>query len=147
MINNNYYFKSFDNVINSYYLSYKDLFNKLENNSPINKINKAFDDVNNLSLRITTYNILKKIDDREEKINQLESNIIKSITNNYKNYENSFNRVLDKLILVNPLNIMKKGYTLVYKDNQLITSSNDVIENDELKLHFHDGVRDIIVKK
>ena len=43
-----------------------------------------------------------------------------------------FEKTIDKLILVNPLNIMKKGYSLIYKDDKLITSSKNLNKNDVL---------------
>ena len=34
---------------------------------------------------------------------------------------------------------MKKGYTLVYKNNSLVTTSNQLSNNDEVKIQFSDG--------
>ena len=61
-----------------------------------------------------------------------------------KNQENQFyscivNEKEDKLILLNPLNLMKKGYSITYKDNKVITSVNLLDINDEITVKFQDG--------
>ncbi len=40
---------------------------------------------------------------------------------------------------VNPLSIMKKGYTLTKKEGKIIKSIQDVQINDTLEVYFHDG--------
>lgn len=138
-ISNNYYLKNFNNIISTYENVYKDLFNKLELNSPLNKINKSYDDILNIISRLKAYNIVNKINDLEKQINQNENNIIKSFSNYLDKLNDRFDNTLDKLILVNPLNIMKKGYTVVYKDNKVISSSKDLNKDDILDVHFYDG--------
>ena len=71
----------------------------------------------------------------------------KSYEKNLTKYQNNFVNSLDKLILVNPLNIMKKGYTLVYKNDKLVTTSVELLDNDEIKIQFSDGVVNANVKK
>jgi exonuclease VII large subunit len=41
--------------------------------------------------------------------------------------------------LVNPLNLLKKGYVLTYQNDKLITKAEDVIIDDELVLNYYDG--------
>ncbi len=47
--------------------------------------------------------------------------------------------IIDKLNLVNPLNVLKRGYNLAYKDDKIITSVNDLKKNDILDLRFSEG--------
>ncbi|MCM1370514.1 MAG: exodeoxyribonuclease VII large subunit [Clostridium sp.] len=47
--------------------------------------------------------------------------------------------LIDKLELVSPLNIIKKGYSLVYKNDLLIKSITDVSKDDKLKIKLNDG--------
>ena len=47
--------------------------------------------------------------------------------------------MIDKLEVMNPLGILKRGYTVNYKEDSLITSVHDVKKNDILTTVFHDG--------
>ncbi len=111
-------------------------FNNYLNNLD-NKINQIFKNLNLLSP-------LKVINDNNELLNRLTNNLndyfIKTITN-----ENQImNHLIDKLIILNPLNLMKKGYTITMKNDEVITSVENVIINDEITVKFYDG--DLITK-
>lgn len=43
------------------------------------------------------------------------------------------------LKLINPLNILDKGYSLVTKDNKIIKESKNLNKNDEINIRFHKG--------
>ncbi len=47
--------------------------------------------------------------------------------------------MIDKLEVLNPLGILKRGYTVNYKEDSLITSVHDLKEKDVIKTVFHDG--------
>ena len=97
--------------------------------------------------RLELVNLLKQIENRKNEIDLLCNNIYKSYTKKIELASKDFEYLLDKLSLVNPLNIMKKGYTIVYKDEKVITSSKDVFENDELIVNFYDGKHKVKVIK
>ena len=46
---------------------------------------------------------------------------------------------LSKLEILNPLNTLKRGYTLAKSDGKVISSSNDLKSGDELEVEFADG--------
>ncbi len=146
-LNNNYYLRSFDNNLVRFNNEYNYLKQRLESNSPSNVLNQAYLNVSNLEKRLELLNLPNKLDTEKEKINQLLGNINKEIVNKITSLEHEFINKLDKLILVNPLNIMKKGYSIVYKEDKVISSSKDVKEDDELTIHFHDGTNKVKVIK
>ena len=67
--------------------------------------------------------------------NKLESNI--NIT--LKNNKNEFSKLLSKLEVLNPLLTIKRGYSVVRKDNKVISSTKDVKTKDNLELELKDG--------
>ncbi len=136
---NSYYFKSFDKVIDEKINNLNYLRNKLESYSPINLLNNYHIELNNLIKRIEVYNIDERIEKLKQNVFDKNEQLNKSFANSIIKYQNKFVSILDKLILVNPLNIMKKGYTLVYKNNSLVTASNQLSNNDEVKIQFSDG--------
>ena len=44
-----------------------------------------------------------------------------------------------KLNLLNPLNILEKGYAIVYKDDSVIDSVNNININDNISIKLYDG--------
>ena len=47
--------------------------------------------------------------------------------------------ILNTLKLVNPLNIIDKGYSLVTKDNEIIKDAKKLNKDDEINIRFHEG--------
>ncbi len=63
------------------------------------------------------------------------------VFNNYiKTKQNRFSLELNKLELLNPLSIMKKGYSVTTKDNQIIKTIKDIEVNDTLDIKMSDGI-------
>jgi exodeoxyribonuclease VII large subunit len=56
-----------------------------------------------------------------------------------KDQEQNYLTLVDKMITVNPLNLLRKGYTLTYQDQQLVTSLDKLDLEKELEIRYHDG--------
>lgn len=95
--------------------------------------------LDNLINRLEISNPLNKIDNFIEKNNNFVSKLKSNFINNFKNNEFRFLSLNEKLILLNPFNVMEKGYSIVKKDNQVITSLKNININDELEIMFKDG--------
>lgn len=54
---------------------------------------------------------------------------------------------IEQLNNLSPTNIMLRGYTIVNKNDKVITSTHDLKENDEITLSMKDGSVNAIVKK
>ncbi|MBF2757170.1 MULTISPECIES: exodeoxyribonuclease VII large subunit [unclassified Staphylococcus] len=67
----------------------------------------------------------------------------KSIQNNQLELKNK----IELLNNLSPTNTMLRGYTIINKNDQVITSTQDLNENDEITLAMKDGSVDAIVKK
>ncbi len=65
--------------------------------------------------------------------------ILNNPVNLYKEHSNKLTNIIDKLKLVNPLNVLDRGYTLTYIDDKVITSSKEVKEGSTIKTKFKDG--------
>ena len=66
---------------------------------------------------------------------ELNKNISLKIDNNIT----KLNTIIEKLELINPLNVMKRGFSLTYKDDKLIKSVKKIKKDDELNIKFNDG--------
>ena len=65
----------------------------------------------------------------------------------YEKKQTEFKMLLNKLELLNPLNILSKGYSVIEKDNKIINSIKNISVNDEIKLTLVDGYIDATIKK
>ncbi|MGV2419796.1 MAG UNVERIFIED_CONTAM: exodeoxyribonuclease VII large subunit, partial [Staphylococcus saprophyticus] len=63
------------------------------------------------------------------------------------NQKNNLARKLENLNNLSPTNTMLRGYTIVNKDDKVITSTKDLAENDNIVLTMKDGFVDAQVKK
>lgn len=59
----------------------------------------------------------------------------------YEKQKISLYNLIDKLEVINPLGILKRGYNVTYNSNsKLVKSINDVNKNDEIDIRMHDGI-------
>ena len=61
--------------------------------------------------------------------------------------KNRFSSLIDKLELLNPINTLKRGYSITYLNDKVINNINDLKEKDELNIKFHNGSALVEVKK
>ena len=76
-----------------------------------------------------------------QEVDLLENRMIKSFERIYSQSNASFLKVASKLNSLSPTNVLLRGYSVVYKDDKIISSKDDVSKGDEIKLNFSDGVR------
>ena len=92
--------------------------------------------------------ISKKIDNYKIKMDYIKSNY--TLCNPqvlYKDSLNNLNLIIEKLELLNPLAILKRGYTVTYQNDRIVKDISNIHSNDLLKVKFVDGTVDAVVKK
>ena len=82
-----------------------------------------------------------------DKLNILKENLNKSITNIMNNNSTKINTLKLKVDLLNPNNILDKGYSIVYKDGKIIKDIKDIKENDTITTRLSKGTITSIVKE
>lgn len=152
-----------------------DLINYIEqlkirlNRNVTNKINNLMDNLNKYKTSYVLANPLASFEIKEQKldtyINSLNNSIVYKINNaitkynHLKNnhilinpqelfikYNNSMELIVNKLELLNPLNVLSKGYTVSKVNNKVIKSIKDVKVDDKLNIKLLDGEIETIVK-
>lgn len=84
--------------------------------------------------------IKEKIENNKTKLFQFKNHyILNNPENLYKEKKVELNNIIEKLKLVNPLNILNRGYTLTYVDDKVITSSKKIKKGNTIKTKFNDG--------
>ena len=127
----------------------KEVLNKLDNayvlKNPLaiyeikgQKFDNLFDRlINSFNNKITT---------NKNRIELLDNRLANTITINLKNNKNDFSKLLSKLEVLNPLLTIKRGYSIIRKDNKVVSSIKDVKAKDNLELELKDGKINVEVK-
>ena len=74
--------------------------------------------------------------------NRLSNLTMKNIHNNKLEFKNK----VELLNNLSPTNTMLRGYSIINKDDKVITSTQDLSKDDEITLAMKDGNVDAIVK-
>ena len=122
----------------------RDILNKIKKSyvleNPLASFQIKEQKLDELINRLNT-NITNKLDSSKVRLNNvLSKRIIKNPEDLLIPKKNSLELVINKLELLNPLSVIKKGYSVVETDSKIIKSVKDVKENDKLKIKVIDGV-------
>ena len=146
LLKNSYALSRFSDLLDNKKLQLDAISVRLSSASPLNKLNEYFKLADSLSLRLGLLNLNTKIEEKITYIEVLSTNLDKTLSLCLDNGEKEVDGLINKLILLNPLNILSKGYSLTYVDKRLVKSVNDVNENDEINIKVSDGEIEAIVK-
>ncbi len=121
----------------------KDLINnyKIRLNESINKLIK-FKRLN-LDKLISSYvlnNPALMYQNKEQQLIMMIDKINDLINYNVKEKGIVLNHMIEKLELINPLGVLKRGYTLTYMDDKIVNSTKAIKKDDTLKIKFSDGI-------
>lgn len=108
-----------------------------ENKTKLDNIKNTFilNNPKNLYIKQLDYiNVSKK------RINELFINII-------TNKHNNLNHQIEKLELLNPLNTIKRGYSITYINDSILTNKKQLNKNDEIKIKIIDAEVKAVVKE
>lgn len=84
--------------------------------------------------------LIKKYENSKHKFELLKNNYILNNPNMlYKEKVNKLSNLIEKLELINPLGVLKRGYSLTMQNNKIISSINNVKLNSNIQIKLHDG--------
>ena len=92
-------------------------------------------------------NLNQQITQEKQSVYQLHSRLSKIMSNNITNLKTVLKNKLENLNNLSPTNTMLRGYAIVNKDDEVITSTHKLNENDQISLTMKDGSVDATVKK
>ena len=82
----------------------------------------------------------------KDKLSNLYTTLNKEIMNILNNNKNRVDTIKVKLDLLNPDNVLDKGYSIIYKDNKIVKDINSINTNDSINIMVKNGNIDAIVK-
>ena len=94
--------------------------------------------------RITSSFVIKNprlmYENKKQNIDVIMDKLNKIIKNNIEKQTIRLNNDVDKLKLINPLNILNRGYSITYLNNKAVKSIKEVEINDEVNIKLYDGI-------
>ena len=137
-IKSSYIFKEPNNV----FRDKKNKFNNLKSSlvfSSKDLLRDKRDDFKDIksSLVFSSKDLLR--DKRDDLNGAKRSHVIKDPIIILNKKENSLQRYMDKLNVLNPLKTLKRGYTISRHNGKVISKSKDLKKNDEVEIEFDDG--------
>ena len=161
-LTDSYGLSNFSEVIKRIEQTFLRLNDNLHNNSPLVKVDNYLSSLGTLQERINN-GINKILDLKEQKhlelknrlrvnlitdqINQLESNcdayigrLNQLITNKIDSYDQRLEALNDKVYILNPINLMRKGYSIVYNQGEVLTKINKLKVKDQVDVKMADGM-------
>jgi len=137
-LNKSYCLANFSKIIGNFELYYLNLTNKLKSLSPTlilnNNIEKLNVNVNHLTLALKA-----RVEKEEEKMIFLSGCLNKNYKLLIDGIDLIINHLNQKMILLNPLNIMTKGYSIVKQENKIISSIKDIDLKLPVNIQMVDG--------
>ena len=92
--------------------------------------------------------MLNKVDKTKIKLNEIKNNyVLKNPDLLYKKHIDKLNNIIEKLELLNPISMLKKGYSLTYLNDKVISSISEIKENDKINVRLSDGYINAKVEK
>lgn len=79
-------------------------------------------------------------ENRKEKLDLINEKINSLINFKIENYKIKLNNICEQLELLSPLNILKRGFSLVYKDDKLIKTVKNIKKGDSIKIRLSEGI-------
>ena len=132
-----------NNLLDNLMIYYKNKLNKLRTSyvlkNPMNMYNIKKTNLINTTNRLNvTINII--INNFKTNLNILKtSHILKNPNRLYLNNKHNLDKTIEKLILLDPMNALKRGYSILKKDDIYIKSINEINKNDVINVNINDG--------
>lgn len=139
-LNNSYVLSHFDSYIDQIEKNHLVLDEKLSAFDPIKLVESWNIRLNDLDKHLNLV-INNSFDRFSSKYNLLESKITPNLLlQNINRFEEKIDKLIDKSILLNPFNVMLKGYAIVEQDGDIIKSTKDIDVDKTLDIKMQDGV-------
>ncbi len=122
-----------DKIDNVYYL-----LEKLNTN--INsKLNYNKTKLENLCLSKSFEDPFKIIEDKKNDLSVIKQNLDRDITVNFEKNYIKLQSLINNLRNMAPLNVLNRGYSILYKNDDIISSVKKISVGDNVNIHFKDG--------
>lgn len=112
----------------------------------LSKLANSETQVNNIFSHIELYHPKNKIETNEKNLNRAISLIKKDFGNLISTKELHLKNTVELVNAFNPFKTLERGYSIVFKDDSVVTSVHTVKSGDQIKIKLSDGELEAVVK-
>ena len=134
-----HHFKNFSEAIKHRENELERLIYNLKVHSPLALVEKNLNRIDEMKTRLKTYNLPQQITEKIKYVDKITDRLHYCFRLTVDNREKEHMFFLEKLNILNPMSLMKKGYTLTFQEGNIITSHQDIAYDKHLTVRFHDG--------
>ncbi|NLC54271.1 MAG: exodeoxyribonuclease VII large subunit [Erysipelothrix sp.] len=88
------------------------------------------------------------INNERLKLNNLNNNLVNNMTNYNNEIKNNFLKQIQLIDSFSPINTLKRGYSIVEKNDKILNSITSLVKDDKIKVVMHDGsINAIVIEK
>jgi exodeoxyribonuclease VII large subunit len=109
-------------------------------------VDRKHDTVRHLAEKPVMADLEGLLEPFSDKVDRLQERLQNSYRHLLKDRRRDFERQMDRLESLNPKQVLERGFGLIFRDREPITSVNQVDEEDELMIQWSDGEADVIVE-
>ncbi len=132
------------NIIESLIDNYKNKVKQLRSSyilkNPLNVYEVKKNDIKYIIKRLNMLILNKIKESKTELISIKNSYVIKEPNKIYEKNKYKLSNIIEKLILLDPMNSLKRGYSIVKKDGKCIDKINQVSKDDMIDINILDGI-------
>ena len=111
------------------------------------KIEKETNRLKDLQQTLKHVHPVNKVEEEKRKLDQQGERLARSIKQIIHDKDSKYHLFLTKLNVLSPLNMMKRGYSLAYdEEEKLVKQVDDVQENTKIRVRLQDGLLDCRVE-
>jgi len=111
------------------------------------RLTEYYNSIFSMNTHLERFSPAHRLKNYEERLNLIRLRLNGAILSHLDLLHNRLENLNTKLELINPENILKKGYSLVYRGDRIIRSVRELSEGDNVKIHFYDGDTSAVIKK
>jgi exodeoxyribonuclease VII large subunit len=111
------------------------------------RLTEYYNSIFSMNTHLERFSPAHRLKNYEERLNLIRLRLNGAILSHLDLLDNRLENLNTKLELINPENILKKGYSLVYRGDRIIRSVRELSEGDNVKIHFYDGDTSAVIKK
>jgi exodeoxyribonuclease VII large subunit len=87
----------------------------------------------------------KIIPQQKRELSEIKRNLIKNLKTNILIEENKLDKYSEKVLILDPVNILKRGYTITYKNGMVVKNSDTLKAGDIISTQWHNGSADSVI--
>lgn len=89
---------------------------------------------------LNSYSPIQQVNIKSNEVSSLTGRLNRIVQHHIRLHNDRFSTSIRMLTALNPLNVMERGYSIVYKDEEVINSIKKIHDGSDIQIHLQDGL-------